>query len=254
MDRLAREIEFHDQRFADGVGARPQDRFYVAVRDANDLVVRKVAECARQGGAGLEVGCATGGHIEELLRIHDFESTGIDISSAAIRAANARFEGRDKPPAFKVMDANRLEFPDASFDFVYGVAVVHHLELPKGMEEARRVMRPGGRYLFMEPLDTNPFIRAYRHRTPADRSADETPLTAEHLAHLHRIFDDVRLDYFGFLTLAAIPFRRWPGVQSAVLKLTRSMDRLIFKIPGAWRMAWMVVIDARVANRTGRAG
>lgn len=248
MDKLTREIEFHDHRYADGVGSRPQDGFYVAVRDASDLLFSKVADCVRTGGTGLEIGCATGYHTEELLKIHRFSAFGIDISSAAIRAALARFAHRDEKPVFQTMNANQLEFEDASFDFVYGVGVVHHLDLPHAIGEARRVLRPGGRYLFMEPLDTNPFIRMYRRRTPEDRSVDETPLTKAHLQALSAHFDEVRLDFFGFTTLVAIPLRRWPAIERTVLGVTGWLDRQLFRLPGLWRLAWMVVIDAKVGN------
>lgn len=252
MDRLAREIEFHDQRFADGVGARPQDHFYVSIRGASDLTTEKVIECVRRGGSGLEIGCSTGWTIENLFKEGRFEAHGIDISSAAIHAAEERFADQPQKPTFSVMDANHLQYPDGSFDFVFGRGVIHHLELPQSLKESRRVLRPGGRFVFMEPLGTNPFIEWYRRRTPEDRSPDETPLTAEHLAQLREVFDKVSLTYFGFLSLAGVPLRRWPGLQKLVVGVGSAIDRLIFKLPGAWRLAWYVVIDAQVGGAGAR--
>lgn len=209
----------------------------------------KVAECARAGGSGLEIGCATGYHTEQLLKIGLFEAHGIDVSSSAIDAANRRFAATAGTASFKLMDANHLEFEDGRFDFVFGSGVIHHLELPRAVAEGRRVLRRGGRYIFMEPLGTNPLINLYRQRTPQNRSADETPLTADHLNQIRAIFDEVDVRYFGFFTLAAIPLRRWPGLQKTALALLRQVDRLFFKLPGAWKLAWMAVIDARVGHR-----
>lgn len=253
MDRLTREIEFHDQRYADGTGSRPQDHFYVAVRGASELAFAKVVDCARQGGAGLEIGCATGYHTSELLKLHRYRATGIDVSSTAVAVANRHFEGAEAAPVFKVMDANHLEFADGSFDFVFGNGVIHHLELPRAIHEARRVLRPGGRFVFMEPLGTNPLINWYRRSTPQDRSPDEVPLTGVHLAQLRESFDEVQLRYFGLLTLGTIPLRRWPLLQRTLLAVTSALDRVLLAIPLVNRLGWMVVIDARVAPRRADA-
>ena len=46
-------------------------------------------------------------------------------------------------------DAEELPFEDASFDLVFGHAVLHHLpDLDRAFGEFRRVLRPGGRLFF----------------------------------------------------------------------------------------------------------
>lgn len=242
--RTDREKQFHDVRYADGVGARPQDSFYSAVDDAKKLLDEEIDTCVRTGGVGIEIGCSNGEHLEQLLFCHAFDAHGIDISSSAIAAAQARFAGQPRPPKVSVMDANNLEYPNETFDFCFGSGVIHHLQLPRALEEARRVLRPGGRIVFMEPLATNPLIQLYRHLTPADRSPDETPLTLTHIKQLRSIFDSVSLQFFGFFTLGALALRRWPRFQSIALRVTRQLDKAFFALPGAWRLAWVVVIKA----------
>jgi SAM-dependent methyltransferase len=72
---------------------------------------------------------------------------------------NARYTGIDNNPAyiahalrtwgdgFQVMDAGRLEFPDASFDHAMSIAVCHHLDdgtLSSMVREALRIVKPAG--------------------------------------------------------------------------------------------------------------
>src|SRR5262245_6979302 len=65
-----------------------------------------------------------------------------------------------------VMPGERLTYEDESIDIAVGFAILHHLELDAALRELRRVLKPGGRALFAEPLASNPLIRTYRRLTP----------------------------------------------------------------------------------------
>ncbi len=243
--RTIREKIFHEERFADGDGARPQDRFYVAVDRGKAALDAKIDAAAARGGTGLEIGCSTGVKLEQLLRQYSFEAHGIDISDAAISTANHRFDRAPRPPRLSVMDANHLEYPSNFFDFVFGCGILHHLQLPQALQEVHRVLKPGGSMIFMEPLGTNPMIDLYRWATPSDRSPDETPLTRAHLGSIRRIFQDTRLEFFGLFSLAGVPLRRWPKTQARFMSVSTSIDRALFKLPAARYLAWMVVMDGK---------
>src|SRR6185312_8029573 len=61
-----------------------------------------------------------------------------------------RFELFNLPGTFHVADAERLDFPDNSFDIVYSHGVLHHTPDTAGaIREVHRVLRPGGRALVM---------------------------------------------------------------------------------------------------------
>jgi ubiquinone/menaquinone biosynthesis C-methylase UbiE len=77
--------------------------------------------------------------------------TGIDLTGPAIAATRERFRALALDSSRLIqMDAERLDFPDASFDFVWSWGAVHHSAYTKKiMEEIRRVLRPGGRAVTM---------------------------------------------------------------------------------------------------------
>lgn len=112
-------------------------------------------------------------------------------------------------PRFEIMDAHQLAFPDGHFDVVFGTGMLHHLELERALGEIRRVLKPGGVMLFLEPQDNNPIGRIVRRLTPAARTEDEMPFVSSTLALLKRYFDCT----FHFEQLAAVPV----GVMSAFL-------------------------------------
>jgi ubiquinone/menaquinone biosynthesis C-methylase UbiE len=86
------------------------------------------------------------------------------------------------------MDAHRLEFSDASFDLVFGTAILHHLHLPGAAREIHRVLKPGGRIFFIEPLRHNPVGRVIRWATPRARTPEELPLGRPELRLLATYF------------------------------------------------------------------
>ena len=104
--------------------------------DAKDLAV-------------LEVGCGLGTDGAQFAKA-GAKYTGIDLTDAAVELAKRRFELFDLPGTFRVADAERLDFPDNSFDLVYSHGVLHHTpDTAAAVREIHRVLRPGGRAVVM---------------------------------------------------------------------------------------------------------
>lgn len=99
-------------------------------------------------GSLLDVGCGTGFLIDLLAKRRPARYTGLDLSSEMIRMAEGkRIEGA----AFVCGPANRLTFPDGSFDVVTCSQSFHHYPYPeKAMAEAYRVLKPGGLYILSD--------------------------------------------------------------------------------------------------------
>ncbi|MFN3595953.1 MAG: class I SAM-dependent methyltransferase [Rubricoccaceae bacterium] len=136
----------------------------------------------------LDYGCGRGERSLSVLA-HGREVDGIDISPVYIAEAEtaARAAGYDADRfRFVVGDAHVLPYPDAAFDLVLGEGILHHLDLPTALGEVHRVLRPGGRALFLEPLLDNPLLKLFRSLTPRARTDDERPLSAADLRAIAR--------------------------------------------------------------------
>jgi SAM-dependent methyltransferase len=71
--------------------------------------------------------------------------TGIDPTPSQVRVARERGRG----PVYARASADRLPFPDESFDAVVACLVFEHLLDPAApIHEVARVLEPGGRFLF----------------------------------------------------------------------------------------------------------
>ncbi|MGY3120607.1 SAM-dependent methyltransferase [Bradyrhizobium sp. S3.14.4] len=118
-----------------------------------------IAATNKIGGRVLEVGVGTG--ISLPLYAPHLRIFGTDISEAMLDKARQRVtEGNLKNvEGLAVMDAEKLEFPDNSFDVVMAQYVVTAVPNPEvALDEFARVLRPGGELIILTPRQ-----RRYRH-------------------------------------------------------------------------------------------
>lgn len=97
----------------------------------------------------LEIGCGMGYHSELMVRA-GAQLTSIDISETSVMATRKRFELRGLLGTVQQMDAVKLDFPDAHFDFVWSWGVIHHsAQTALITKEIARVLRKGGEVRLM---------------------------------------------------------------------------------------------------------
>jgi SAM-dependent methyltransferase len=252
-DRLTREQAFHDRAFADDTRSSV-GRFYAVARRSQRFYETQLRRrCA--GAAVLEYGCGQGSSAYELAGAGARSVLGIDISPVAIEQARERAElaGCAAGTRFEVMDAERLDVRDDTFDLCCGSAILHHLDLDRAFGELARTLRPGGSALFYEPLGHNPAINLYRLATPALRTKDEHPLRTEDLGRAARWFGRVEARYFHMTALAAAGvYGRAPF--EPLLRGLEHVDGAVFRLlRPARRWAWVVVLSlSEPAKHGGR--
>jgi phosphatidylethanolamine/phosphatidyl-N-methylethanolamine N-methyltransferase len=121
-----------------------------------------IAATNQIGGRVLEVGVGTGISLPQYapnLRIF-----GTDISEGMLRKARARVADQRlmNVEGLAVMDAEKLEFPDASFDVVMAQYVVTAVPNPEAaMDEFARVLRPGGEIILLSRVGADDGLRHF---------------------------------------------------------------------------------------------
>lgn len=142
--------------------------WYAPLREA---LAALAVELTGPAPAVLDAGCGegyyTGGVREALLEAGKApEVAGVDISKAALQRAGKRYPGIE----FAVASAYRLPAADGSVDLLLNVFS------PLAIEEFRRVLKPGGVYLYVVPGARHLWeLKEVLYERPYPNEEKETP-------------------------------------------------------------------------------
>ncbi len=133
------------------IGALIYDRVLMAATQQAGLADLRRAALAQAAGEVLEIGAGTGLNLAAYPRDSITRLVCTEPNEAMSSQLLAR---RDQAPvAVELVNASAeaLPFADASFDCVVGTLVLCEVaDPPAALAEIARVLRPGGRYMFLE--------------------------------------------------------------------------------------------------------
>jgi SAM-dependent methyltransferase len=154
-------------------------------------------------------------------------------------------------------NAEAVPFQAGQFDLIYGKAILHHLDLDLAAAEILRLLKPGGRAVFAEPLAYHPLIWGGRRLTPHFRTRDEHPVTLKELQHFGRGFSACETEVFYLLTPGAYLFRLIPGGQRWFRRVYSWLHRFDQGLWEWWpwlqNLAWYGLIGVRKESRPPHA-
>lgn len=228
------------------------DRFYIApFQAALDDFLRPAA---MRGGMAVDLGCGTGQRTDAL-RARGFTALGLDIDAGRVASARARFPSC----AFDVADVTALPLPDAACEVVFSCSVLQYVDQRRMLAECRRVLRPGGRAIFIENLAGHPLARAHRRWRRGHRRSQPAHLVPTR--HLDFAALGVFADYLdvcavhtaNLLTpLALAPaMALGRGAQADALQalLSAADRRVLTAWPGLSRYCWTALVCATLPDR-----
>ncbi len=178
--------------------------------------------------------------------------TGIDLTQRCIELTRRRFEDTGLHSDLRVMDAERLELANDSFDAVYSFGVLHHTPDPTAaFREVRRVLRPGGVFIgglynrqsaFYAQVRLERLItRGFRHESLEERLA-RIEFSTSNAKPLVRLFTERELRRLlkdsGFRQVRIV--RRHLGLGALNDRVPPALERAGGSIAG-----WYLVHEAR---------
>lgn len=216
-DRHANEMRVYDD-MADQVLAEWTDEDYLVDPDVLpechqfEGPMQQLVDWSRplEGATVLETGSGFG-ELACWLALNGAHVIATDISSKCLdvvaeRARRNGVEDRIRMANTPIEEAAGID--DASVDLVFGRTVAHHFDLGPAARSMYRVLKPGGRAVFAEPvlLLGDWVFRLRRSKAvtkvfpPFVHTPDERSFDKEMIADLSAPFDAVTIEYFGILT------------------------------------------------------
>lgn len=257
------EREFHDN-WASTIKEREinfKGAFMASTAVENLYALKNLGDL--KGKTILDLGCGMGdASLYFASRGTHIES--IDISPGMIEVLNATKKKYKfgKNINAKTMLAEDLKYRSEYFDYVFGNGILHHVLVDDALKEVFRVLKKGGRAVFIEPLSHNPVINVYRKIAEKVRTPTEKPLNFDTLGKLTKAkFAKTWHKEFHFFTLFIFLWyfvvectdpnkkRYWKLIIDdekrirPYFKILRSLDNFLFRlIPCLSRYCWNTVI------------
>jgi ubiquinone/menaquinone biosynthesis C-methylase UbiE len=152
------------------------------------------------------------------------ECYGFDISPKSIEVAAqmAADNGLAERCQFKVCSAETLDYPDDSFDLIFGNAALHHTDLNQSPAEIARVLKPGGRACFIDDLRYHPVMWVYRKITSDKHTRFETPMRLRDIEQFKPYFKSVQFEAHDFFNI--FPKKR------SIAAITEPLDRALLQV------------------------
>jgi SAM-dependent methyltransferase len=200
-----------------------------------------------RGQTVLDLGCGSGENTH-LLVLRGARVIGVDISADLVRLARRRLavNGLAGRADLLVASAHDLPLDDRCVDVVFGMAILHHLDLEAAARQVRRVLKPGGRAIFKEPVRDSAVLRTLRRMLPQrdpDVSPFERPLTIAELRRFAGVFDATSLRAFSLPFVNLI--NRSPAMRRRFIHPAHQADaRLLRAMPPLARYAGVYVLEA----------
>ena len=217
---------------------------YSITRESENFFYKQILKNIKSKNARiLDYGCGSG-IITSKLSAKGFNVIGVDISNVNIKVCkeNTR-KKRIKNVKFYAMDCEKTKFPENYFDIIVCHSILHHLNIEKAFQELRRILKPAGKIICLEPVAYNPLIQLYRKLTPNLRTKWEIKhiLTLKDIEIAKKYFNIKEVRYFHLFTLFAIPLANTKLFNTS-LDLFERVDEKILKMPIINKLAWQIVI------------
>ncbi|PYT35111.1 MAG: SAM-dependent methyltransferase [Acidobacteria bacterium] len=264
------EVDIHEKesRFHDAWAAST-DIAAVDVRAAfeapsameNQFILRLLGPLT--GKRVLDVGAGLG-ESSVYFALQGASVTCTDLSPSMVDIASRLAKRHGVTLTAVVSPGETLHVPSNEFDIVYVANTIHHVtNKPALFSQLRRVLKPGGIFVSVDPLAYNPVIQVYRRMATKVRTEDEAPLTFADVDLASRYFEGVAhrefwiaslvlfLKYFLIDRVHPNQDRYWKRIFSETrdsLKWwmpLRSLDEHLTRLPLVRRLAWNMVMWGR---------
>jgi ubiquinone/menaquinone biosynthesis C-methylase UbiE len=223
-----------------------------------------LVSCELKDKRALVVGCGFGDDALRLAKL-GAKVNAFDLSPGHLEIARALASRERLEIPFDEMPAERMAYADNTFDYILARDILHHVDIPKTMQEIVRVAKPGAVFVVNE-IYSHTIADKIRHSTLVEKvlypklqriiygtdspyiTEDERKLNERDLAQIMMSIErPLFTKYFNLYVTRVIPDR---------FEKLAIADRLLLRVlhPIAHFLAGRVLFSARIVKATRRDG
>jgi ubiquinone/menaquinone biosynthesis C-methylase UbiE len=200
-----------------------------------------------RGRKVLDLACGLG---ESTLRLAErgAQVMAVDFSAQGIAKTRARVDAAGVGERVTTLQASVEDLPlePESYDLVFAQNFLMHVSAAKVGQEVWRVLKPGGKAVFIEPLSHHPVVKIYRRFFSGYKGTRPRWTTHHDLAELARPFHRAHTRTFYLAAaLASVGFvqkRRF--LLKTSFRVLNTIDSALLKVaPATERYAWIAVTE-----------
>jgi len=194
----------------------------------------------------LDYGCGSGVHSFWLAEL-GARVTAIDLSDKLLEVAKREKEEahKDCSTQFLLMDCEKLEFKDNSFDIIFDGGSFSSLDLNKALPGVVRVLRPNGFLIGIETFGYNPVANLKRRLNKL--SGKRTGWAVSHIFSLKDVkllenyFKNIQIYYFHVIAWIAVPILK-VRLLKGLFRFLELIDRVLLRISVIKKYSFKVVV------------
>jgi SAM-dependent methyltransferase len=169
----------------------------------------------------------------------------VELSAGGLRALESRAAEVGLAPKLAPVnaDAERLPIAPASVDLVYGENFLMYVDPAAIGREAARVLKPGGRAIFLEPTAHHLLVRLYRRLGSPYRDTSPRYFALDDLPRLGAPFATLTHQEHYLLSVLALPLAAHPLLFALAFRPLDLLDRCLYRLfPALRHFCWLTVI------------
>lgn len=209
-----------------------------------EYVLPKIGDL--NGKRVLELGTGTGG-TATLLAKKGAYVIGIDLLPFRLDEAKDRVDHHDVSASvdFSLMNATQLAFADNTFEFIISKSVLVFTEHTQTAKECYRVLKPGGKAIFIENMRHHPVVWLYR-KIFLKYSRELHYFSLSDIDAIAESYEFTEHRQFHFLSLGALFWKKLVPITFLfrwTLSFLKRVDRILFRVfPFLKRFCWIAAI------------
>lgn len=198
----------------------------------------------------LDCGCGPG-HTAIMFCRRGATAEGFDVDEGELEKARKLAAANGVDIRYTKQWFEEIDYADHSFDLAFGSCVIHHVQIDKAAKQLGRVLKPGGKAVFIENSNRNPLLMLARSKlvgrlgVPKYGDDDEEhPLRDDEIKLLRKNFPgEVKIHFPALVLFRLMDFYIFRRRSKTLTSLMRGLDKVVGSIYWLRRFGYFQIVE-----------